>query len=405
MFRGLAWIGAGLCSLGALAQPAAQPAAATPQPTIHPPPAQAEQMPDEETAPSAPRRKSGVPPDSVLKLLGAEVPPGSSRRLTWKASYGFGELDAPAPVQVANGVNAGPHLCITAAVHGDELNGIEIVRRVMQRLDTQKLSGAVIGVPIVNIPGFQRGSRYLPDRRDLNRFFPGDPQGSLASRIAHDFFHSIIARCDYLVDLHTGSFARSNLPQLRADLRNPPVLEMTKGFGAIAVLHTPGAKGTLRRAAAEAGIPSVTLEAGEPDRLQTLEVEQGVKGIESLMSHLGMRPKTFLWRSAQPVFYESHWVRADRGGILFSEQRLGNQVRVGDVLGTVTDPLSNVRTDLIAPHNGKLLGKALNQFVMPGFAAFRLGIETSQEQLAQEAQPGTAPAAAADPALEEKEKN
>ncbi|MGJ8670064.1 MAG: succinylglutamate desuccinylase/aspartoacylase family protein [Oceanococcus sp.] len=344
-------------------------------------------------------------PQPVLSLLGSEIEPGQTRRLTWKASYGFGELDASAPVLVANGVRPGPRLCITAAVHGDELNGIEMVRRIMQRLDTQTLAGSVIGVPIVNIPGFQRGSRYLPDRRDLNRHFPGDPTGSLASRIGYDFFQRIVRHCNFLVDVHTGSFARSNLPQLRADLLNPQILELTKGFGAIAVLHTAGALGTLRRAATQAGIPTVTLEAGEPDRLQTAEVAQGVKGIESLMSHLGMTPKSFLWKSSQPVFYESHWVRADRGGILFSGIKLGDTVKVGDVLGTVTDPLSNVRTDLIAPHNGKVLGRALNQFVMPGFAAFRLGIETSQEEFAQEPLPIGVPPQVDDISDDETEKN
>ena len=343
---------------------------------------------------------------TALMLLDAELAPGQSRRLTWKAHYGFGELDASAPVLVANGLQPGPLLCITAAVHGDELNGIEIVRRVMQGLDTQSLKGAVVGVPIVNIPGFQRGSRYLPDRRDLNRHFPGDAQGSLAGRIAKDFFSRIVRHCDYLVDVHTGSFARSNLPQLRADLLRPEILEMTKGFGAIAVLHSVGASGTLRRAATLAGIPTVTLEAGEPERLQTQEVKQGVKGIESLMSHLGMTPKQILWRHPQPVFYESRWVRTDRGGILFSDVKLGDHVTVGDVLGTVTDPLSNVRTDLIAPHNGKILGKALNQFVMPGFAAFRLGIEKSEKELAQDpAAPAAAPILDSSFVEDEKEQN
>lgn len=374
----------GLSSVEQAEGAAAAPAASnTPAPTTEP---------DPTTQPTPSSTPSGV-----FQLLGSELAPGQSRRLTWKATYGFGELDASAPVLVANGVKPGPTLCITAAIHGDELNGIEIVRRVMQGLDTQSLSGTVVGVPIVNIPGFQRGSRYLPDRRDLNRYFPGDPQGSLASRIGYDFFERIIRQCDYLADLHTGSFARSNLPQLRADLHNPDVIKLTKGFGAIAVLHTAGAVGTLRRSATEAGIPAVTLEAGEPERLQTREVAQGVKGIESLMSYLDMTPKSFFWNSPQPVFYESHWVRADRGGILFSDVKLGDKVKVGDVLGTVTDPLSNVRTDLIAPHNGKVLGKALNQFVMPGFAAFRLGIKTSEEELAQEPKPSASPAPEPEP--------
>lgn len=378
---------AGLMILAApvLAQTAAPEAWPAMTPVITPKPTPSPSPSPQATATATPTASpSPTPTPEVFSLLGRELVRGQSQRLTWKARYGFGELDASAPVQVAHGAKPGPTLCLTAAVHGDELNGIEIVRRVMHGIDLNELSGTVIGVPIVNIPGFLRGSRYLPDRRDLNRYFPGDPNGSLASRIAHDFFERIIRHCDQLVDLHTGSFARTNLPQLRADLTDHAIVEMTKGFGAIAVLHSTGADGTLRRAAALAGIPSVTLEAGEPERLQTEEVVQGVKGVESLMSAMGMTPKKFVWRNPQPVFYESQWVRADRGGIFFTDTQLGDVVNAGDILGTVTDPLSNVRTDVIAPVRGRVLGKALNQFVMPGFAAFRLGVETSEEQIAEE---------------------
>lgn len=373
----------------------------TPKPTATPQPSVAPTL-EPTPSPTVTPTPSATP--EVFSLLGTPLVRGQSQRLTWKARYGFGELDASAPVQVAHGVNPGPTLCLTAAVHGDELNGIEIVRRVMHGIDLSQLSGTVIGVPIVNIPGFLRGSRYLPDRRDLNRYFPGDPAGSLASRIAHDFFERIIRHCDRLVDLHTGSFARTNLPQLRADLTDHAIVDMTKGFGAIAVLHSQGADGTLRRAAALAGIPAVTLEAGEPERLQTEEVVQGVKGVESLMSAMEMTPKKFVWRNPQPVFYESQWVRADRGGIFFTETQLGDVVNAGDVLGTVTDPLSNVRTDVIAPLRGRVLGKALNQFVMPGFAAFRLGVETSEEQIAEEPSP-TGDADAPAQSVDERESN
>jgi predicted deacylase len=321
----------------------------------------------------------------TFKILGAEVGRGQTVRLEWNPSYGIGGLEASAPVLVAHGLNPGPVLCVTAAIHGDELNGIEIVRRVMQSLDPKDLNGTVIGVPIVNLPGFQRGSRYLPDRRDLNRHFPGDKQGSLASRIGADFFKNIVLHCNYVVDVHTGSFARANLPQLRADMRIPEVLEMTKRFGAIAVLHTPAARGTLRRAASDAGIPTVTLEAGEPERLQPNEVAVGLKGIESFMNGMKMTPKQMIWRNPQPVYYQSRWVRADRGGILFTSVKLGDRVQVGDMLGTVTDPISNARTEVIAPMDGRVLGKALNQFVMPGFAAFRLGVQTSEDKVVEDA--------------------
>lgn len=324
----------------------------------------------------------GVQP---FALLGESVQPGTWRQLAWSASYHFGELGGATPVLVSHGAEPGPVLCLTGAVHGDELNGIEIIRRVVHSLDPKGLSGTVIGVPIVNLAGFQRNSRYLPDRRDLNRYFPGSPTGSLASRVAHSFFTQIIERCDRLADLHTGSFHRTNLPQLRADLSKPAVVELSRGFGGIAVLQTQGAKGTLRRAAVDAGIPAVTLEAGEPLRLQPQQVDQGVRGIETLMHRLGMIDRHRNWPDPQPVFYESYWVRSDHGGILLTQVDVGDVVREGSVLGTVTDPITNVRHEVLSPYRGRVLGMALNQVVMPGFAAFRVGIQTTEEAVQEEA--------------------
>lgn len=333
----------------------------------------------EEAAPAA-----AAPVRSPLTLLGKAVPAGSSQRLAWRTGFGYGLSNEPVPVLVSHGQSEGPVMCLTAGVHGDELNGIEIVRRIMAQADAKALRGSLIGVPIVNVQGFQRRSRYLPDRRDLNRHFPGDPRGSLASRVAHDFFERVMRSCTYLVDLHTGSFHRSNLPQLRADLREPSVVELSKHFGAITVLHSPPADGTLRDAAVAIGIPAVTFEVGEPNRLQPEDVALAVKGIESLLAGLEMMGTKRVWDRAQPVFYESRWVRAERGGILFSKVELGQSVRSGEVLGTVTDPLSNVYTEIRAPFTGRVLGQAVNQFVMPGFAAFRLGIETTEEGVAEE---------------------
>mgnify|MGYP001948895689 CR=1 FL=1 len=286
----------------------------------------------------------------------------------------------PSPVLVVNGAKHGPVLCLTAALHGDELNGIEIVRRVLYNIDPKQLTGAVIGVPIVNLQGFHRSSRYLTDRRDLNRYFPGNPSGSSAGRIAHSFFNDVISHCDALVDLHTGSFHRTNLPQLRADLNNPGVLLLTQGFGATVILHSEGSTGTLRRAATDIGIPAVTLEAGGPMKLQESAVEHGVKGIRSLLNQMGMLRKVSLWPGSEPVYYHSMWVRADQGGILFSDVELGDNVDKGEVLGTVTDPITNIRSEVISPSDGRIIGMAFNQVVMPGFAAFHVGIEGPAHQ-------------------------
>ncbi len=321
----------------------------------------------------------------ALWLLGEKVEPGTSAQLHWSATELFEGVPVSTPVLVVNGRKAGPVLCLTAAIHGDELNGIEMVRRVMHDMIPEKLSGAIIGVPIVNVQGFRRGSRYLPDRRDLNRYFPGNPRGSAASRIAHSFFTRVVMHCDALIDLHTGSQERYNLPQIRADLRDPDVVTLTQGLGGMVILHSTPARGTLRAAATAAGIPTVTLEAGGPSALEASVVRQGVTGIETLISTLSMQRRRSIWGDPEPVYYRSTWVRADSGGILFADVSLGSTVRKGDLLGTITDPVSNARAELRAPYSGRVLGMARNQVVMPGNAAFHLGIvDDRPEDLATE---------------------
>lgn len=313
-----------------------------------------------------------------LEILGAHVGPGRRRDLHWTAGQSFAGSAIETPIVVIRGRKPGPTLCLTAAVHGDELNGVEIVRRVLAGIDERELAGTVIGAPIVNLLGFSRGSRYLPDRRDLNRYFPGRPDGSLASRIAYAFFNDVVRHCERLVDFHTGSFKRTNLPQLRANLTNAEVREFVERFGATAVLHKAGGRGTLRYAANAAGIPTVTLELGEPGTLQINHVRFGVRALDTLLDKLGMVERFNLWSEAQPVFYRSRWLRAYRGGILTSNMRVGARISAGDVLGIVTNPLTSEESTILSPHNGRLLGRALDQFVLPGFATFHIGIETRE---------------------------
>lgn len=337
------------------------------------------------TSPAAsPAAVAMVPTQPSLFLLDREVLPGTSARLEWASSVPFMGISVHTAVLVLNGVNPGPTLCLTAAVHGDELNGIEIVRRVLFNIDPKTLSGAVIGVPIVNLQGFRRSSRYLTDRRDLNRFFPGNEHGSSASRIAYSFFNEVVTHCDKLVDLHTASFRRTNLPQLRADLKNPEVAKLAKKMGAIVVVHSEGEEGSLRRAATEHGIPALTLEAGAPHELEKSAVEHGVKSIESALDGLGMLKRRRFWeRPVEPVFYQSSWVRAKDGGILISEVKLGDTIKAGDVLGLITDPVSNQRSEIRAPYDGRVIGMALNQVMYPGFAAYHIGLQSSVEEAAQ----------------------
>ncbi|MCB1554219.1 MAG: succinylglutamate desuccinylase/aspartoacylase family protein [Xanthomonadales bacterium] len=321
----------------------------------------------------------GPPLVSPLQILDAVILAGTKQQLSWSVGQGLSGGDAVAPVHVAHGDRPGPVLCLAAAIHGDEINGVEIVRRVINDADPSRLSGTLIGVPIVNLFGFARGSRYLPDRRDLNRFFPGSARGSIASRMAYSFFQNVIRHCDALVDFHTGSFDRSNLPQIRADLRLPEVLRFARGIGAMPVLHSNGSRGMLRVAATAAGIPAVTFEVGAPGVLEKQEINQAHEALDALMHHMGMNPEAPDPLEPQPFFYESRWIRADSGGLLLSDVALGDRVVEGQTLGVVVDPIRNVERKVVAPFVGSVIGLAKNQVVLPGFAIFHIGRETSAE--------------------------
>lgn len=357
---------------------------------------------------SAPGAQSALPatgpagwdagaPVLPFAILGTQVLPGSQARLAWTGAESFAGIATPTPVLVTHGARRGPVLCLTAAVHGDELNGIEVVRRVYYDLRPSELRGTIVGVPIVNLPGFQRASRYLPDRRDLNRYFPGHPRGSAAGRIAHSFFNQVVLRCGALVDLHTGSLHRTNLPHVRANMADEGSWALAESFGGMPLLHDPPIGGTLRDAAAARGIAAVTIEAGSPQRLESSEVRAGVRAVQSLLATLGMtdaaRPAP-----AGPVYESSFWVRAESGGILLTAVQPGARVRAGQRLGTVADPITNARVPIVAPVDGTVLGMALDQVVMPGFATHHLGVERTVAADAPAPDPMTAPDAAPVPA-------
>jgi len=319
----------------------------------------------------------------AITVLDTTIEPGESRRLLWIASETSYGSKLETPVYVIRGKEPGQTLCLTAAIHGDELNGVEIVRQVVSTLSAEKLRGTVIGVPIVNLLGFTRGSRYLPDRRDLNRYFPGNPSGSSASRIAHSFFEGIVRHCDLLIDLHTGSLNRTNMPQVRANLQIPEVLDFTTKFGSTAVLHSRKLSGNMRSAATNAGIPTVALELGEPGTLQVPHVEAGVEIVETVLSALGMTRSSRMAAKSQPVFYSSRWVRANYGGLLVSKVTVGDHVKRGTLLGTMVNPLGNESYEIVAPYSGRILGMALNQFMLPGYAAFHIGIVADEETVVE----------------------
>ena len=314
--------------------------------------------------------------DEVV-LLGRRVAPGDKRRLFLRSSESFTGSDSELPVLVTRGATPGPTVCLIAGIHGDELNGIEIVRKVVEGLTPRRISGMVVAVPIANLHGFRRSSRYLPDRRDLNRFFPGTPSGSAASRIAWSLWNDVVRHCGSLIDLHTGSFHRTNLPQVRIDTTDPRSLALARGFGGALIVHDPGQDGTLRRAARRAGIGAITYEAGEPLRFQEREIARGVEGVRNILASLGMSDDAPV-RFAPPIYQRTRWVRVDDGGIFFTRRKLGERVQAGDLLGTVTDPVTNETKRVESPFRGRILGMALPQVVIPGYAAFHIGIDAPQ---------------------------
>ncbi len=311
-----------------------------------------------------------------ISVAGREIWPGESQRYPYGGKTSFESAFLEAPVFVARGRRQGPTLCITAGIHGDEINGTEIARRAFSWIDPESLAGTVIAFPMVNAAGVRTGNRYMADRRDLNREFPGRGRGSVSAIVAHALFTEITRHCQYLVDLHTGSFARSNHPQIRVD-NDPVALELARHFGVGIVVLDDGPNGSVRREASNAGIPSIIYEAGEPLRFDLEQIAQGVRGIESVMAYLNMlEGRVELEVPDSRIYTETRWVRVPvgAGGYFFPSSELGQTVQTGDMLGTIIDPLTDRHTPVRATHSGEIIGLAVAQIVLSGYALVHLGV-------------------------------
>jgi predicted deacylase len=318
----------------------------------------------------------------ALTALGIEIQPGTKQRLASLSLGDFFGMRMAVPVWIARGQQPGKTLAVTAGIHGDELNGVEIARRIFVEADPKGLSGTLVVLPVLNRHGFMAGSRYMSDRRDLNRAFPGNPNGSAASVIAHSVFDPVIRQADALVDLHTASDTRINLPQIRTDLSSPAALELARHFGVGVVLNGAGPKGSLRRTALDAGIPAVIYEAGGVYILQTEEIERGVAGVRNVMRYLKMIPTE--GEAASPkatVYRKTRWLRVPPGaaGMFLTACKPGAEVRRGEVLGEVVDPLSDKKSQIIAPDDGVIIGMEVPNVVYTGDALFHLGLEKMQQ--------------------------
>lgn len=303
----------------------------------------------------------------MIEIGGTKIPLNSQKQIELPVARLPTQTLLSLPITVINGKSEGPILWLSAAIHGDEINGVEIIRQVLRRISPFELIGTVIAAPIVNIYGFIEQSRYLPDRRDLNRSFPGSPRGSLASRLAHLFMEEIVRRSTHGIDLHTASDGRSNLPQIRANLRDPETYHCAKAFNAPATIHSTVRDGSLRQAATQRGIPVLLYEAGEALRFDREAIAVGVEGILQVMATLGMYayPENFALRESIEV-EETQWVRAPRSGILLLDIELGQQVEKKQSLGTIVDALGNMNIKIYSPCKGLTIGLTKNPLVNQG---------------------------------------
>ncbi|MEH0343174.1 succinylglutamate desuccinylase/aspartoacylase family protein [Vibrio cholerae] len=309
---------------------------------------------------------------SGFSFLGETIPPSSRRVIELEAAKLYTDSPLSIPIEVLHGASPGPVLMINAAIHGDELNGVEIIRQLLNTLDEKKLKGTVIAVPIVNVFGFIHKSRYLPDRRDLNRCFPGSEKGSLASRMAHTFFSQVAERCDYILDLHTGAIHRTNLPQIRADLSNSETLRIAQAFATPVIIDSPLRDGSLCSEAEKQLIPVLTYEAGEALRFDPIAINAGIIGIKRVMQSIGMlRPS----RKKIPnsiIAKSTSWLRAEADGILRTLVSLGDKVEKGQVLAYINSPLGKLEVEIRANKSGIVIGQQTLPLVNEGDAVFHL---------------------------------
>lgn len=311
---------------------------------------------------------------SALEIGGHAIAPGSRLTVDLPVSVLSDHTPVTMSVHAMHGRRDGPTLFVSAGVHGDEVIGVEIVRRLLNSRELDKIRGTLLVVPIVNTYGFLNHSRYLPDRRDLNRCFPGSTRGSLAARLAERFMTEIVARSDLGIDLHSAAIHRTNLPQIRISPNNARMLELGQAFGAPVILTSAVREGSLRGGAAEAGVDVLLYEAGEGLRFDEMAVRAGVSGILRVMRHVQMLPRK---RSATPRAKSlrcarSRWVRAPVGGLLRTYRREGDIVTQGEVLGAVADPFGETDVDLMASMDGIIIGRAVMPIVNEGDALFHI---------------------------------
>jgi predicted deacylase len=326
-------------------------------------------------------------PGEAFVMGGRTVGAGERARLELPVVNLYTSAPVMLPVVVVRGKDPGPTVFVSAALHGDEIIGVEIIRRLLRMPALAALQGTLLAVPIVNTLAFLHQSRYLPDRRDLNRSFPGSKSGSLAARLANLFIKEIVDRSDYGIDLHTGAIHRPNLPQIRGDLSHPESLRLCRAFGIPLLLNSEPTEGTLREYTTKRGIPVILYESAEALRFDEVCIRIGVQGVLNVLYELNMleRPKGTRKTLVEPVIAASStWARSPASGVLRAQAGLGDVVRKDQVIGIVGDPLSENETPIQSPATGVIIGRLNLPLVHEGDATFHIARVDDPDKVAQE---------------------
>lgn len=305
--------------------------------------------------------------------FGKSVLPGQAVSTELIATESYSSRDVAIPIRVVRGEQPGPTVFVTGALHGDELNGTGAIRAMLGDSDWKLTKGTVLLVPVLNVLGFERHSRYLPDRRDLNRCFPGNSTGSLASRLAKIIFTELIERCDFGIDLHTAAVRRTNFPNVRADLEHPECMKLAKAFGAGIILHGKGPKGSLRREATAVNCPTIVVEGGEVWKVESSVADCMTRGVVNVLIELEMMEGTQDIPANQAIIKQTKWIRAERGGFMSLHVAPGDSVVKGQAIASNSNLLMEEHGRLEAPFSGIVIGMSTLPAVQPGEPVVHIG--------------------------------
>ena len=311
---------------------------------------------------------------TIAQWNGKPLPKGESRDVHLAVGQSYSGMTVKIPVHVRRAKEDGPTVFVSGALHGDEINGTGAIRQLVQDDDFNLCCGSVVLIPVLNILAFDRHSRYLPDRRDLNRCFPGSASGSLAGRMAKTIMEEIVDRCDYGIDLHSASVRRTNYPNVRGDLTNPEVRRMAEAFGCEIIINNKGPQKSLRREASDVGCPTIIMEGGEVFKVEPGVVESAVRGVKNVLRELKMLDDAPETPDYQVVVNKSKWVRAEHGGFLEFHIHPGEVVEEGQPISTNTNLLGGDRHTIHAPYNGVVIGMTTLPAISPGDPICNLGM-------------------------------